>query len=215
MEKDFIYWRHVTAPGIKVEEICGAEDRSGRVWIEMARQVYCENGKDGYRVIEHFDSGAPYLDDEPTRISVSHTTGLLVVASLPKTPEANLEIYSPRTAMGIDAEKLNRKQVLSIRSRFLNESEMSMIADDDIAQNILAWTSKEALYKAALTPGLDFRKDIHISKFPDMKNATIGEAEVVFSDGHTEPFELFSYESEGCCVTIAYSPKCAKYQKRS
>ena len=31
-----------------------------------------------------------------------------------------------------------------------------------------AWTLKEALYKAALTPGLDFRADIHIC---DARNA--------------------------------------------
>ncbi len=36
---DFIYWRHPTIPGIKVEEITGGEYYKGKVWLDMARQV--------------------------------------------------------------------------------------------------------------------------------------------------------------------------------
>ena len=43
---DFIYWRHPTIPGIKVEEITGGEYYKGKVWLDMARQVYCENGRE-------------------------------------------------------------------------------------------------------------------------------------------------------------------------
>lgn len=38
METEFIYWRHPSLPGIKVEEVSGGEDRQGNVWLEMARQ---------------------------------------------------------------------------------------------------------------------------------------------------------------------------------
>ena len=39
MNDDFIYWRHPTPPGIKVEEVSGCASRSGRVWREMAMQI--------------------------------------------------------------------------------------------------------------------------------------------------------------------------------
>ena len=39
METEFIYWRHHTLPGIKVEEICGGENRPMSLWREMAYQV--------------------------------------------------------------------------------------------------------------------------------------------------------------------------------
>ena len=100
METEFIYWRHPSLPGIKVEEVSGGEDRQGNVWLEMARQIYCENGKDTYREIGHFHNGTPFLYGEQGRISVTHCRGLLAVATLPPTPEVELGVFSERTALG-------------------------------------------------------------------------------------------------------------------
>ena len=47
--EDFVYWRHPTLPGIKVEEVTEGEDFKGPAWLDMARQIYCENGRDEYR----------------------------------------------------------------------------------------------------------------------------------------------------------------------
>ena len=229
METDFIYWRHPTPPGIKVEEISGGEDKSGDLWRRMALQVYCENGKEGYREINHFTSGAPYIEGATERISISHTNGLLVVATLPSTPEAHLAEFNERTAMGIDAERADRRQVIGLRERFLSAAELEMAEADSIEANITAWTCKEALYKAALTPGLDFRADIRIHVLPRpadpstwaerMKDhrSTVsdgyGEASVRFPDGTTVSMRLYSYRSEDCIVTLAYSPKAATFRK--
>ncbi len=73
METEFIYWRHHTLPGIKVEEICGGENRPMSLWREMAYQVYSENGREVYREIGHFRNGAPFLNGENGRISITHT----------------------------------------------------------------------------------------------------------------------------------------------
>ena len=163
---DFIYWRHPTIPGIKVEEITGGENYKGKVWLDMARQVYCENGREAYREIGHFKNGAPFLYGETARISVTHCDGLLAVATLPSTPEVELDSFSERAALGIDAERADRKQVLRIRERFLSSAELSLVPEDDICLNVLAWTVKEAAYKAALTEGLDFRENISIVRMP-------------------------------------------------
>ena len=237
METEFIYWRHPTPVGIKVEEISGMENKSGKLWRDMALQIYCENGVDGFREIGHFANGAPFLFGLTSRISVTHTAHLLAVATLPKTPEANLSQFAPRTAMGIDAERLDREQVLRVRDKFLSE-EKAIVSEDSLEANIIAWTSKEALYKAAMTEGLDFRNDITIKSLPAIDRQmnlpgapapVIGKAQVLVADmrNHQDEspateikkevveMELYSYESEGCCVTIAYSPKCAKFGRKA
>lgn len=166
MENDFIYWRHPTIPGIKVEEVSGGDRYSGELWRSMARQLYCENGKEAYREIGHFEDGAPFLYGESNRVSVTHCPGLYAVATLPPTPEVDLSVFSPRAALGIDAERYDRAQVLRVRDRFLSESELKLIPADDLSLNILAWTVKEAAYKAARIPGLDIREDIRILRLP-------------------------------------------------
>lgn len=225
METEFIYWRHPTIPGIKVEEVCGGEDKAFPLWLEMAYQVYCENGKDGFREIGHYRDGSPFLMGESARISITHAGRFLAIATLPSTPEVELASFSERAAMGIDAERADREQVLRIRDRFLSEEELKLVAEGDVRQNVIAWTAKEALYKAAKTEGLDFRKDIRLVSLPsvgpavtqyrkeDFEPIRIGEAAVSIN-GENHRFALYSYESEGNIVTLAYSPKCAKFGRQ-
>lgn len=225
METEFIYWRHPSLPGIKIEEICGGEDKSATLWKAMAFQLYCENGKEGYREIGHYQSGAPFLFGEECRISISHTDRFLVVATLPATPEVDLAEFSLRAAMGVDAEREDREQVIRIREKFLSEDELSSIPSEDVEQNVLAWTIKEACYKALLQEGTDFRSDIHIKRLPGISPAVpvydkkefpeIVYGEALCRRGEEEiELTLFSYRSEGHIVTLAYSPKCAKFSKR-
>lgn len=227
METDFIYWRHPTPVGIKVEEISGMENKSGEIWREMAMQIYCENGVDGFREVGHFPNGAPFLSGVNSRISVTHTGHLLAVATLPKTPEADLTKFGLRTAMGIDAEALDRSQVIKVRDRFLSDAEKEVVREDNLEDNIIAWTAKEALYKAGMTEGLDFRDCITIEKMPEIDRKmnlpgapppVIGRAILLLpQETITSRIEmdLYSYESEGYCVTIAFSPKCAKFGKHA
>lgn len=222
METEFIYWRHHTLPGIKVEEVCGGEDRSLKLWIEIAYQVYSENGKEGYREIGHFRNGAPFLVGETGRISITHTGRFMAVATLPDTPEVDLSVFSERAALGIDAEHADREQTLRVREKFLSDQELQMIDKDDVKMNVLAWTAKEALYKAAMQEGFDFRNDIRILSLPKIGPAVpvydknefdpirTGEAVVKIEDKEY-PFVLYTYESEGNLVTLAYSPRCAKF----
>lgn len=222
METEFIYWRHHTLPGIKVEEVCGGEDRSLKLWIEMAYQVYSENGKEGYREIGHFRNGAPFLVGETGRISITHTGRFLAVATLPDTPEVDLSEFTERAALGIDAERADREQTLRVREKFLSDDELQMIDKEDVKMNVMAWTAKEALYKAAMQEGLDFRNNIRILSLPKIGPAVpvydknefdpirTGEAVVKIEDKEY-PFVLYTYESEGNIVTLAYSPRCAKF----
>lgn len=219
---EFVTWHHKTPVGIKVDEVFGMDSRSGKVWMELARQIYCEQGEPNYRVIDHFSNGAPFLQGSQSRISITHTTHFFAVASLPRTPESDLAVFSPRTAMGIDTEPLDRSQVVKLRERFLSEEELKLIPAEDVVENVKAWTAKEALYKAAMTPGLDFRKSIRLLSLPAFDQSPskgeprLGEAILEFPQETgiaPQPMKLYSYESYGCCVTIAFSPKCAKFGK--
>ncbi|MDE7403139.1 MAG: 4'-phosphopantetheinyl transferase superfamily protein [Muribaculaceae bacterium] len=228
---DFIYWRHPTPPGIKVEEITGGDYYKGDTWRQMAVQLYGENGKEAYREIGHYNSGAPFLINESSRISITHCPGLWAVATLPSTPEVNLNEFSSRACLGIDAERADRSQVLRLRERFLNSVELNMIDADDLTSNIMAWTMKEAAYKAALTPGLDFREQIVIKRMPKLGPPTpvfdagefglpkgtknipedfFGDTEL-FIQERVIKLRVYSYISDDFIVTLCYSPNCAKF----
>ena len=239
METEFIFWRHDTSAGIRVEEICGGEDKSAKLWKVMALQVFGENGGDRFREIAHTEAGAPLLEESGQRISVSHTQHFMVVAMLPRTPETDPEGFSLRTAMGIDCERMDRSQVLKVADRVMSPEELVLVgsyaagleAGDahhkpipgeqaQVMANVLAWTVKEALYKAALTPGLDFRTNLLIESLPEIcgnplvRNPRYGKAVMRLGGelGDVE-MDLFSYLSEEHIVTLAYSPKCAKFKR--
>lgn len=222
---DFVYEREIAPSGIAIEEIYGATEKSAKVWKLFAMQIFSEAEGD-YRSIEHYDNGAPYLDGIPQRISISHTSHCLVVASLPKTPDVDLSSVTPRTALGIDLEKSDRAQVLKIRDKFLSSSEKELLpaiadiektTEEDIRQYILAWTCKEALYKAGMGIFPDWKEDYRISDLPiissSMKGATkdkFGKGIIKATEGDIEMW-LSSWEFEGHIITLAFSEKIARY----
>ena len=111
----------------------------------------------GYR-LTHTPDGAPLLQGGP-HISVSHSRTHAVVALCADAP------------VGVDIET-PRAQLARVAPRILSEQELA--AYGATPEGLLqAWTLKEALYKAALTPGLDFRRDIRLPLGPDKAEATV------------------------------------------
>jgi len=224
--EDFIYEKETAPCGVAIETIYGAEKKSAKVWKLFATQIFSESDGD-YREIIHMENGAPLLDGITQRVTLSHTSHFLVVASLPKTPDMDLTEVNPRTAVGIDTEKEDRRQVLKIRDKFLNDEELKLLPaiDDpekadasDIRAYILAWTCKEALYKAALGSASDWKGDYRIISLPaiasDIKKATPERyGKGVVSDPELGRIEMLlsSWMKEGHVVTLAFSPKIARY----
>ena len=223
-----MYERAVAPCGVAVEMIYGADEKSAKVWKLFAMQIFSEAEGD-YRSIEHLECGAPVLDGIPQRISVSHTSHCMVIASLPKTPDIDLTGVNARTALGIDLEKSDRAQVLKIRDRFLSEPEKGLLpevgdidkaTDDEIRDHILAWTCKEALYKADMGLAPDWKEGYRIDTLPkiapDLKSATpdkYGKGRINTRQGMLELL-LSSWEFEGHIVTLAFSGKIARYPSR-
>ena len=227
---EFMYEREVSPSGVAIEIIYGAEEKSAKVWKLFAMQIYSEAEGD-YRQIDHIENGVPILDGIPQRISVSHTSHCLAVASLPKTPDIALDEVNPRTALGIDLEKADRKQVIKIREKFLCEDEMRLLpgiddpekaSPEDVEAYIQAWTCKEALYKAAMGEAADWKTDYRIKTLPRLasclQKATpekYGKATVLLKGTEPSELDLFlsSWKFEGHIITIAFSPKIARFPK--
>lgn len=224
--EDFVYEKETSPNGISVEIIYGADDKSAKVWKLFAMQIFSESGSE-YRQIGHMENGAPLLDEVPKRISVTHTPHFLVVASLPKTPDTDLAEVSFRTAMGIDAEISNRKQVMNIRNKFLSAEELKLLpsiededkaSDTDILAYILAWTCKEALYKADLGKAADWKGDYRIISLPEIASEIRHATPEKYGKGViTDPtlgdmeMTLSSWMCQGHVVTIAFSPKIVRF----
>ncbi|MDE6552742.1 MAG: 4'-phosphopantetheinyl transferase superfamily protein [Muribaculaceae bacterium] len=223
--EDFMYERETAPSGVAVETIYGADEKSAKVWKLFALQIFSEAEGD-YRSIEHLECGAPVLDGIAQRISISHTPHCMVIASLPKTPDIDLTCVNARTALGIDLEKKDRSQVLKIRDKFLSDNEKSLLpevkdidnaTERDVMTHILAWTCKEALYKADMGNARDWKEDYRITKLPliasSIKSASsnkYGRGLIKTADGDMEML-LSSWEFEGHIVTLAFSGKIARY----
>lgn len=160
---DFIYERFKTPDHIKIETVTGGSRYKGKVWLQIALQIYCENGKEGYREIGHFSSGAPFLFGSEEKISISHTERCLAVATLPEP-----------APLGIDVERADREKVMGLRERFLTEEEQKIVARDSIEANIIAWTCKEAMLKAGMDPKIDWHHNIIINALPSFESPGSG-----------------------------------------
>lgn len=101
------------------------------------------------KAIVHNADGAPAIDGSERAISISHSRDYACIA-----------VGDSKTHIGIDIEQ-QRQQLRRVAPRVLSSEEIEVYAVSD-AMLLRAWTMKEALYKAALTPGLDFRRDIRL-----------------------------------------------------
>ncbi len=102
-------------------------------WLAERLLIATAVGKDA-RLL-HKPSGAPYLEPPVPGFSISHTRGMVAIA------------VSDNGPVGVDVERVSNR-VLRVRERFLSPEELALIADDDVTANIVAWTAKEAMFKA-------------------------------------------------------------------
>lgn len=98
-------------------------------------------------------SGAPKLADGSWQISLSHTKGYVAVQ------------VSQNQPAGIDIEYM-ASRIQKIQHRIMSETELSHLSTQQpIIHALLHWSAKETLFKALLTPDVDFRTHLHIHPF--------------------------------------------------
>ena len=136
--------------------------------------------------LSHTDQGAPLVDGSDVNISITHTPRLVALA------------LNEQAVIGLDAEQMDRRQVLRVRDKFLNASEQQFVAPDDLAAHIIAWTAKEAVIKAERNSAIDWTEGIRLEPFSVDGIETTLEA-------HCEDriYHIISRPVAGHCITVA------------
>jgi phosphopantetheinyl transferase len=98
--------------------------------------------------IIYLPSGKPALKDSVLHISISHSAHTICLGV------SEFDI-------GLDIEAPNDR-ILRIISKFCSKEETSLFNEQSVHDMTLLWTLKEAAYKKANNPGLDFKKEIKI-----------------------------------------------------
>ena len=124
----------------------------------------------------HRADGSPVIDGVGSEISVSHSRTHAFVAT-----HTHLRI-------GVDAEQ-PRNQLMTVASKFMSAEELTTPLSLD--QLLTAWTIKEAVYKAAGTPGLSLT-DIKLPIRNKMASTVSGRR-----------FRLFTARTANHTVTVA------------
>ena len=100
---------------------------------------------------------------------------------------------------GVDIET-KRKQILNIKHKFLNPTDINNISVENISDITLIWTLKEAIYKLCQYPGIDFKDQIFVSTI-DIKN-NLANAYVDIDGSITNLICKFQINKEYICSTV-------------
>lgn len=136
--------------------------------------------------LSHTPQGAPCVDGHDVNISITHTMQLVALA------------IDDHRVIGLDAEQMDRRQVLRVRDKYLNANEQQFLAPDDLAAHVVAWTAKEAIIKATRDSAIDWTNGICLEPF------TVDALETIFfAQCRGMRFRLTCRTVEGHCITLA------------
>lgn len=168
----------VISPAVRLY-VCGIEPAASRREAERCAVGRLLAEALPGAVLSHTADGAPCVAGNGVCVSVSHSR-----------VRAALAVSLDGTPVGVDVETW-RGQLEKVAPRVLSREEIA--AYGSTREGLLrAWTLKEALYKAALTPGLDFRRDVRLP-LGDKKN----EATVATPGGIAKCFAVLLSRAEG------------------
>lgn len=108
----------------------GPESRRVREKAVIAKLL--DSALPGFQLM-HLPSGAPYVNSSDVRISISHSQHF-----------AALAICYDNRPVGIDIEEQRTEQLQRVVTRFMSDNDLLLCPD-----LLMAWTAKEAVFKAA------------------------------------------------------------------
>lgn len=144
--------------------------------------------------LRHDDQGAPSVEGFDANISITHTPRLVAL------------VVDDSHVIGIDAEQMERQQVLRVRDKFLNTDEKQFISADDLAAHVIAWTAKEAIIKAERNSAIDWTDGICLEPFA-ADGIDANEITLAARCGDNR-YHLRCLQVEGHCLTLAVA--CAR-----
>lgn len=137
--------------------------------------------------VRYNTTGRPFLADESYHMSVSHTKGYVAVAINKEKP------------IGLDVEYISEK-IRRVQSRLISDKEY-IDKDNELTHLLLHWSAKEAMFKYLDAEGVDFRKNLFVSKFTPEEKGTFNAKETR-SPQHTEFKAYYKVEKEFVLVCI-------------
>ena len=129
--------------------------------------------------LNHHDNGKPYIENEATNISITHTEKYVAI------------ILHPDEDLGIDVESLDR-DFSAVEKKALSEDEIDDLEDDKKEKNdqlAIYWCAKEAIFKRMSINRVDFAEQIEVEHFSVRREGEL-EATFIHKDGYEEDFEL-------------------------
>ena len=128
--------------------------------------------------LSHHDNGKPYIENNATNISITHTDKYVAV------------ILNDLDDVGIDCESLDR-DFSAVEKKALSEDEIEDLDDDHRNEQLaIYWCAKEAIFKRLSLFNVDFAEQIELERFRPKGE---GELEATFIDDkedYEQDFEL-------------------------
>lgn len=127
--------------------------------------------------LSHHDNGKPYIENNATNISITHTDKYVAV------------ILDDKDDVGIDCESLDR-DFSAVEKKALSEEEIEDLDEDRRNEQLaIYWCAKEAVYKKISQYGVDFAEQIEIDSFRARGEGELN-ATFIHKDGYEEEFRL-------------------------
>ena len=127
--------------------------------------------------LSHHDNGKPYIENNATNISITHTDKYVAV------------LLNDTQEVGIDCESLDR-DFSAVEKKALSEDEIEDLDDDRRNEQLaIYWCAKEAVYKKMSQYNVDFAEQIEIDSFRPKGEGEL-EATFIEKDGFEEELDL-------------------------
>ena len=163
-------------PSDEMEEISFLRSESQRKQRLAVRALLNEMFEE--RVyLSHHDNGKPYIENDATNISITHTEKYVAV------------ILHPTEDVGIDIESLDR-DFTAVEKKALSEDEIDDLDDEKRNEQLaIYWCAKEAIFKRVSVYNVDFAEQIEIEHFRPKGEGEL-EATFIDKDEYEEEFDL-------------------------
>ena len=127
--------------------------------------------------LSHHDNGKPYIENDATNISITHTANYVAV------------ILHDDQDVGIDIESLDR-DFSAVEKKALSEDEIDDLEDEKRNEQLaIYWCAKEAIFKLLSVYNMNFAEQIEVERFR-VRNEGELEATFIDRDEDEQEFEL-------------------------
>lgn len=141
-----------SVPSDELEEISYIKSESLRKQ-KLAVRALLDAMTEGKVYLSHHDNGKPYLENDATSISITHTDKYVAI------------ILSDGAEVGIDCESLDR-DFSAVEKKALSEEEIDDLDNNKRNEQLaIYWCAKEAIFKLTSQYNVNFAEQIELDSF--------------------------------------------------